>query len=344
MPKRDIVVIGASAGGVTALKELVGSLPAGFEAAVFVVQHLSPHSPSLLPQILNTASPLRAGHPRDGALIEAGRIYVAPPDHHLLLEDGRVLVKKGPKENRFRPSVDALFRSAAYTYGPRVIGVVLTGMLNDGTSGMWSIKRLGGLGVIQQPDEALYPSMPASVLEYVEVDHQVPVGEMGPLLTRLVQEPAPDARALSPEEDERMQTEVKIAAQKNAFDMGILEMGAPTALTCPECHGALVQLKEGKLIRYRCHTGHSFTASSLLAEVTRAVEESLWSVTRGLEETVMLLEQTGQTFAEAGHPAEAEQFFEKARQTRERSRHIQEFTFDQEQLSEDSRFNGAARK
>ncbi len=342
MPKRDIVVIGASAGGVLALKELVSLLPANFEAAVFVVQHVSPHSPSYLPQILNMAGFLKAEHPRDGETIEVGRIYVAPPDHHLLIEEGRVLVKRGPKENRFRPSVDALFRSAAYTYGPRVIGVVLTGMLNDGTSGMWSVKRLGGLGIIQQPDEAMYPSMPTSVLEYVDVDHQVPIGELGALLTRLIHEPAPDPRALSPEEAERMQTEVKIAAQKNAFDMGIQEMGHPSTLTCPECHGALVQLKEGKLIRYRCHTGHSYTASALLSEVTESVEASLWSVIRGLEETILLLDQTAQAFTDVGQPDEATPFLEKARQTRERARRLHEFTFQQEQVSGESRFNRLA--
>jgi len=164
MPKRDIVVIGASAGGVYASQDLVASLPEDFDAAIFVVLHVAAHSPSFLPNILKASGALVAVHPNDGEAIASGRIYVAPPDHHLLIEGNRVLVKKGPKENRFRPSIDALFRSAAYTFGPRVIGVVLTGMLNDGTSGMWSVKRLGGVGIIQEPAEALYPSMPASVL------------------------------------------------------------------------------------------------------------------------------------------------------------------------------------
>ncbi len=175
MAKRDIVVIGASAGGVDALKTLAAALPADFGATLFVVLHVSPHSPSYLPDILNYADPLKATHPRDGEPIQRGHIYVAPPDHHLLIEYDQVLVKKGPKENRFRPSIDALFRSAAYNYGSRVIGVVLTGMLDDGTSGLWSVKRMGGLGIIQQPDDAPYASMPDSVLQYVEVDYQVPI-------------------------------------------------------------------------------------------------------------------------------------------------------------------------
>lgn len=324
------------------MRELVASLPEEFDAAIFVVLHVSAHSPSFLPNILKASGALVAVHPKDGEAIASGRIYVAPPDHHLLVEGNRVLVKKGPKENRFRPSIDALFRSAAYTFGPRVIGVVLTGMLNDGTSGMWSVKRLGGVGIIQEPAEALYPSMPASVLEYVDVDYRVPLADIAPLLCRLITEPAPATQALPAEELNQLKMEVAIASEKNAFEMGVQRLGEHTALTCPECHGALSRLHEGKLVRYRCHTGHSFTASSLLAEVTKSVEESLWGVVRGLEETAMLLEQTGQTFTDAGHETEAEAFFKKARETRERARRLHEFTYEQEQMSEESRFNGAA--
>lgn len=336
MPTRDIIVIGASAGGVHALKELMQALPEDFNAAVFVVLHVAPHAPSHLPKILTSVGGMKAVHPRDGESFEAGRIYVAPPDHHLLLEEGRVLVKKGPKENRFRPSIDALLRSAAYNYGPRVIGVVLTGLLDDGTSGMWSVKRFDGLSVIQEPADALYPSMPTSVLEYVDVDYRLPLAELGPLLCRLVEETIPEQRPVPAEETQQLQTEVKIAAQKNGFDMGIHRMGENSPLTCPECHGALIQLKEGKLIRYRCHTGHAYTASSLLAEVTESVEALLWSVIRGLEETVMLLDQTAQTFTDAGLPDEAAPFLEKARETRERAQRLHEFTFRQEQFSGES--------
>ena len=341
MTKRDIVVIGASAGGVTALRNLVASLPRDFAAPIFVVQHLSPFAPSYLPQILSHAGPLKAGHPYDGEPIRAGRIYVAPPDHHLLLESDeatgdRVIVKKGPKENRFRPSIDALFRSAAYTFGTRVIGVVLTGLLNDGTSGMWSVKRLGGLGIVQQPEDALYPSMPESVLEYVAPDWVVPLTEIGPLLSRLTEESAPDKPELDTQEMNRIETEVRIAAQENAFDMGILDMGKLTPLTCPECSGALVSFKEGKLIRYRCHTGHAYTASALLAEVTKSVEEILWSGVRGLEETVILLEQSEQALAEAGDAEGAGQFAEKAQETRDRARRLHGFIFQHQQMSEEN--------
>src|SRR5687768_14648135 len=163
MAKRDIVVVGASAGGVKALTEFVRSIPQGFKGSVFVVLHIPAASPSNLPAILTRAGVLKAIHPNDGEKIKPGLIYVAPPDHHMLLEGTSVLVKKGPEENRFRPSIDALFRSAAYVYGSRVIGIVLSGLLNDGTSGLWSIKRLGGLTIIQEPGDADYPSMPINV-------------------------------------------------------------------------------------------------------------------------------------------------------------------------------------
>lgn len=335
MAKRDIIVIGASAGGVMALKELIATLPADFKAPIFIVQHLSASSPSFLPEILNHAGALKARHPRDGDLIQAGCIYVAPPDHHLLLEADHVVVKKGPKENRFRPSIDALFRSAAYTFGTRVIGVVLTGLLNDGTSGMWSVKRLGGVGIIQEPEDALYPSMPESVLEYVEVDYVVPVARMAGLLVELTQETAPAEPTLTTDEQKRLETEIQIAAQVNAFDMGILDLGKLTPLTCPECSGALVSISEGKLIRYRCHTGHAYTASALLSELTKSVEDTLWSGVRGLEETVILLDQSEKVLAEAGDADGAEQFASKARETRERARRLHEFVYNQERISED---------
>ncbi|RAK00531.1 two-component system chemotaxis response regulator CheB [Larkinella arboricola] len=328
MAKRDIIVIGASAGGVYALKELVAGLPADFGASIFIVQHVSPHAPSLLPKILEHVGYLPVHHPEDGELVQPGHIYVAPPDHHLLIEYDQVIVKKGPKENRFRPSIDALFRSAAYRYGSRVIGVVLTGLLDDGTSGLWTVKRLGGLGIIQSPEDALYASMPRSVLEYVEVDHIVPMSEMAELLVELTQQPAPEQPVIEEEEASRLEAEINIAAQDNAFNMGILDMGALTPLTCPECNGSLVSIKEGKIIRYRCHTGHAFTASSLLAEVSKTVEENLWKSVKSLEETIILLEQSGKVLSE-GNNETAQEYFAKAKETRKRSDVLRNFIFEQ---------------
>jgi len=324
--KRTIIVIGTSAGGVSALQELVAGFPADFGASVFVVQHVSADAPSFLPAILSRAGKLPASHPQDGDPIQPGHIYIAPPDFHLLIEPGRVLVRKGPKENRFRPSIDALFRSAAYTYGPRVIGVVLTGLLNDGTSGMWSVKRMGGLCVIQEPDDALYPSMPTSVLEYVDVDYTTPLAEIAATLCRLVAEPVTALPELSQAEKIRLQTEIEIAAQANAFDLGIVNMGKPTTLTCPECNGVLMSIEEGKLTRYRCHTGHAFTPDSLLAELSKTVEETHWQVVRGLEEAVMLLEQMTQNYIDLGRYDEADRFRQKTEETR--ARQVRKQIFD----------------
>lgn len=339
MAKHDIIVIGASAGGVYALKELAASLPPDFKAAIFIVQHLSSTAPSFLPKILSSVGPLKAEHPADGDPIRFGHIYIAPPDHHLLIESDRILVKRGPKENRFRPSIDALFRSAAYSCGTRVIGVVLTGLLDDGTSGMWSIKRLGGIGIIQDPDDAMYPSMPNSVLEYVEVDHRVSIAGLAPLLCQLTEKTPAEIQLLPAEEAKRIRTEVEIAAQKNAFDMGIQKIGEPSSLTCPECHGALVQLNEGKLVRYRCHTGHAFTASFLLSEVSKSVEDSLWNAVRALEEAITLLEQKRISLEDSGHKEEVKQVVREIHHTRQQARRLHEFIFNDSLITEPKTFS-----
>ena len=261
--KRDIIVIGASAGGVSALEQLVKGLPKDFPGSIFIVLHVPPFSPSKLPIILSRAVNLEVKHPKGEESIEPGKIYVAPPDHHMMIEEGKVVVSKGPKENRFRPSIDALFRSAAYVYGSRVIGIILTGSLDDGTSGMWTLKRFGGVAICQDPEEAAFPEMPQSVLEHVETDYKVNLAEMGGLLARLLEESVKDKRDIPEIEEKRLSMEIKIASSDNAFERGIMDMGDMAAFTCPSCHGALVKLKEGNRVRYRCHTGHAFSASAL---------------------------------------------------------------------------------
>jgi two-component system chemotaxis response regulator CheB len=241
-PHRDVVVIGASAGGVTALLALAKTLPADFPAPIFVVLHVPADSPSIMPELLNSVAALEARHPQNGETVRAGVIYLAPPDHHLLLEDTRVLVTRGPKENCFRPSIDALFRSAAYTYGPRVIGVVLTGYLNDGTSGLWTVQRLGGLAIVQDPHDAEQPAMPTNALAFVEADHLVPLSRLGALLVRLTLEPAPAKVQLPAAELDLLKIELTIAKQGGGFELGIIDKGQLTPFTCPDCHGALTQL------------------------------------------------------------------------------------------------------
>src|SRR5688572_26954993 len=186
---RDIIVIGASAGGVQAVMEIARHLPAEFDASIFVVIHTSPDSPGILPVLIDRAGPLSCAHAIDREIIRRGHIYVAPPDRHLLIRDDMVICTRGPKENGFRPAVDPLFRTAARRFGPRVIGIILSGGLDDGTMGLLNIKQNGGVAIAQDPGEAIFPSMPASAIQNVEVDHVLPVAEMAAVLARLVAEP-----------------------------------------------------------------------------------------------------------------------------------------------------------
>ncbi|WP_426061717.1 chemotaxis protein CheB [Hymenobacter sp. B1770] len=337
--KRDIIVIGASSGGITALLELVKSLPKDFPAPIFVVQHLPPDSPSILAPMLNTVSSLEVKHPEDGEKFEPGTIYVAPPDHHLLIEGDHVNITRGPKENRFRPSVDALFRSAAYSFGSRVIGVVLTGYLDDGTSGLWSVQRMGGLAVVQDPHDALSPAMPANALEYVKADYVVPLAEMAALLVQLATKPAPAKPRVTAAEMDLLKIELTIAKRDNAFELGIIDKGILTPYTCPDCHGALTQLVEGKLIRFRCHTGHAYTVSALLSEVTESVESMLYQSMRGLEETKMLLTHLGNHFVAQKQLSVSKLFFRKAEETGEQARVVHDSILKHEAISGDLQFN-----
>ena len=332
-----IVVVGASAGGVDGLQALAAGLPADLDAAVFVVLHIQPDVPSHLPQILSRHGPLPAAHAADGEPVRPGRIYVARPDHHLLVDGERVAITHGPRENRFRPSIDALFRSAAYTRGAGVVGVVLSGALDDGTSGLWSIKRMGGATVVQDPRQASFDSMPLSAMQQVDIDHVAPAERIGSLVARLVgARPGAGAQTPPPDLVERLRIETQVAASANAFRHGILRFGEASVLTCPECHGALVRLVEGALVRYRCHTGHGFTASALLAGITESIEPTLWEVTRALEESVMLLDDTAHHLAQSGRPDEAARFFDKARRTARRAHALQELAIRHEHLSHDA--------
>ena len=329
------ITIGASAGGLEPLRDVVSQLPADFPAPVFVVMHLPANHRSYLPEILSKTGPLPALHPEDNTNIEAGVIYVAPPDHHLLVDNGSVAVKRGPKENGFRPSVDALFRSAAYSYGPGAIGVVLSGALYDGASGLWSIKRLGGIAIVQEPYQAEYPSMPRSALEYVDADYRVHSQAIGPLLTRLTQEQSmleEQVRNSREEDTRRMAIETQIAAGVNLPEKTILELGPLSPFTCPECRGSLVRISEGNLFRFRCHTGHGFSADALLEGLMETVNNLVWQTTRGFQEASMLLEHFGRHVQENGGSVEAERFLAKARELNQQASQFQSFATDRESL------------
>jgi two-component system chemotaxis response regulator CheB len=302
MQPRHLVVVGTSAGGIEALRQLVAGFPANFPAAIAVVMHTSPQSPGILHDILARAGPLRAVSPKGIERLRAGYIYVAPPDFHLLVEPGRVCVTKGPKENRFRPAIDPLFRSAAQVYGPNTIGVVLTGNLDDGAAGLWAIKQLGGVTVVQDPSDALFPAMPQNALESVKVDHVVRLAEIPPLLGRLTARPAVDAPHQVPQV---MEVEVKIAKQDDPLKAGVGNIGEPSSFACPECHGVLLQLKEGGRIRFRCHTGHAYSAESLLADIREQIEVQLWNAIRAMQEGNLLMHAMAEHVDKA-HPSLAD--------------------------------------
>jgi two-component system chemotaxis response regulator CheB len=303
--KKDIVVIGTSAGGIEALRELVGGLPADFPAAVFVVLHTSPDSPGILASILERAGELSAVCVSKAEAIKPGCIYVARPDHHLVIARGLARATRGPKENRFRPAVDPLFRSAAQAYGARVIGIILTGGLDDGTVGLAAVKKLGGTAIVQDPQDALAPSMPLSALAHVEVDHCVPLAQMAALLTRLTTAEVQEKGVLAVPEQIRI--EVDIAKEHNALEAGVMSLGAPSIYACPECHGVLLQVKseaEQGHLRFRCHTGHAYSMHSLLAEMNERTEESLGSAVRAIEEHVLLLRHLASHIGSDSPPAQ----------------------------------------
>jgi two-component system, chemotaxis family, protein-glutamate methylesterase/glutaminase len=317
VPGRDIVVAGASAGGVEALVELVRGLPDDFPAALFVVLHVPSHGTSVLPAILARAGPLAAAHANDGEEICPGRIYVAPPDHHLLLRRGRVRVVRGPRENGHRPAVDPLFRTAARWYGRRTVGVVLSGTLDDGTAGLAAIKRRGGIAIVQHPEDAHFTGMPDSALENVEVDHCRAASEIGAILGELVRQPVSVEGEAPMSED--MQREAEIAE----FELDAIESdghpGAVSGFTCPECNGALWELRDGNVLRFRCRVGHAYSSATLLDEQAATLETALWTAFRALEERAALARRLLERAKAGGHNYAVTRFAEQAREAEERA-------------------------
>jgi two-component system chemotaxis response regulator CheB len=277
MAHRDIVVIGGSAGSLEVLKTIFSRLPHDLPAAIFVVVHTSADNPGILPQILAKAGPLPAVHATDGHLIERGHIYIAPPNHHLLVKQDRMLVTRGPRENGFRPAVDPLFRTAARAFGPRTIGVVLSGGLDDGTHGLMHIQRAGGLTVVQDPQTALIESMPLSAIRTIAIDYVMNAFGIGPLIAQLTSDKV-DALPPSGEEPSDV-AEVGTAALAEGKPNG-----KPSPITCPQCGGALWEGNEAGLPYFRCHVGHGYTPDGLLAAKQMNLEDVLWTSLRVLEE------------------------------------------------------------
>jgi two-component system, chemotaxis family, protein-glutamate methylesterase/glutaminase len=331
MRTKHLVVIGSSAGGIEVLRELVAALPQEFPAPLCIVQHTSPQSPAILHTILGLAGTLPATNARDRDRLEPGHIYVAPPDRHVLIEPGIIRVTRGARENRFRPAIDPLFRSAAQVYGPAVIGVVMTGNLDDGTAGLWAIKQLGGVAIVQDPDDAMFPAMPRNAMNHARVDYAVPARELSPLLVRLTSEAAVEQPEIPVPRS--MEVEVKIAKEQNALDAGLQAISEPSPYACPECHGVLLQLKEGGRIRFRCHTGHAYSRESLLAAVSEGIDESLWTAVRALEEGQMLLQAMADHFKQHHDVREAESLAARADEARRQSNLVRKLVTEREQLT-----------
>lgn len=302
--RRDIIVIGASTGGLEAFRRVLQPLPADLPAAIFVVLHTHTTGSARLPEILNGGGPFKSAYAIHGEPIEHGRVYVAPPDNHLIVDRDYVHVVRGPRENGHRPAVDPLFRSAARAYGARVIGVLLTGALDCGTAGLMVIKAQGGTVIVQDPDEALQPEMPRNALNHVDVDHVVGVARIASLLARFVRIPVRPPPAMQ----NGVLAEIEAATAQ------------PAEVVCPSCGGVMTESTVNALTRFRCHTGHTFTLDGLAAEQARALEGALWAAVRALEESETLARRM------ASHAALdlGERFKEKAETMKRHARRIQQ--------------------
>lgn len=303
---RDIVVIGASTGGIGALRVLVRDLPEDLPAAIFVVMHVG--ATSHLAAILDRGSTLPVVKAENGAAIEHGRIHVAVPGKHLLLHDNHILLRRGARENHARPAIDPLFRSAAASFGGRVIGVVLSGALSDGTAGLRAIKRCNGLAVVQDQEDADMPEMPQSALQHVEVDHVVPMHAMGALLGKLTRQEA----APTPEIPLDIRLEAAIAAQELAGMKMDDMLGEPSRFTCPECHGTLWEIEDGSLLRYRCHVGHAFSADAVQSAQGEEVDRLLGTLLRAQQERAGLARRMAEYERQSGRTSLADQLARRA--------------------------------
>ncbi len=323
MPNRDIVVIGASAGGIEALQDLCSRLPADLDATILIAMHTSPHSNGLLPRVLSRAGPLDAIHPQDRQPIRKGLIYVAPPDHHLLVERGYVRVIQGPRENHSRPAIDPLFRSAAAAYGPRVIGVILTGLLDDGTSGLMVVRAHGGSAVVQDPRTAMFPAMPTNALERVPEAYVASLVDISSLLLTLISEQVPDATSVPLADLAKRETRIA------ELDMSEVEkeshVGTPSTFACPECGGVLWEIDQEGLLRYRCRVGHAYTAKHLDEEQRHTIEVALWSALRALEESASLYRRMAQRVHDSLHHETEAAYQERAANAAENARNLRDF-------------------
>ena len=313
MGNRDIIVIGGSAGATAPLKQILGRLPADLRAAVFVVLHIPAQGIGILSTVAAAAARLPVVQAESGMVIRNGQIYLAAPDHHLLILQSHVMLGRGPRENMVRPAIDPLFRSAALHYGPRVIGVVLSGLLSDGASGLNAIKRCGGVALVQDPTDAIADEMPLRAMEGTTVDLCVPGAKIGDILTDMVCEPAGTVLPIPPE----IRLEVEIAAGERIGSESLVGIANPAALTCPACGGVLSKVKMGRPLRFRCQVGHAYTADALAKEQESRVDEALRVALRIIEERAELVHRMAEDGRQSGRVAVAKMYETRASEYRE---------------------------
>ena len=313
MDNRDIIVIGGSSGATAPLKSILGGLSADLPASVFVVLHIPSRSVGLLSIVASAAGPLPTREAEDGLKIERGHVYIGAPDHHLILVDGHIRLGRGPRENMVRPAIDPLFRSAAMSYGPRVIGVVLSGLLGDGASGLNAIKRCGGMALVQDPEDAIADEMPRRALEATVADLCIPSAKLGDVLSDLARQTAGPRLPVPPE----IRLEVDIAMGERLDSALLGKIADPAALTCPACGGVLSKIRTGNPLRFRCQVGHAYSADILANEQEGRVDEALRVALRIIEERAELVSRMAEEGRESGRRAVAEMYQERAKEYRQ---------------------------
>lgn len=315
MAKRDIIVIGGSAGSTEPLRRMLADLPRDFPAAIFVTTHIPSTHASYLPELLDQATALPVAAAIDGRPIEPGRVYLPTSDRHLLLIDSTVRLGLGPHENMARPAIDPMFRSAALSFGPRAVGVILSGMLNDGASGLFSIKEAGGTAIVQHPVDAKADGMPRAALEAADIDYVAPASDLADVLSRVV---ALDAGPVRPAPDSLI-FEVEVAAGRRSGSDLLGRFAEPAPITCPDCGGVLSEVQGQRPLRFRCQIGHAYTAEELVAHSGK-VDEAIRVALRIMEERVELVERMARDARSTGRWAVAELYEQRGDEYRRYAR------------------------
>lgn len=305
-----LIVIGASAGGIEALTEIVRNLPGDFPAPIAIVVHMNPEGPNALVEILKRRTTLKVVAARDHAPIVAGEITVAVPNHHLMVQDSSYRVVAGPRHNRNRPSIDTLFRSAARAYGAGTVGVVLSGLLDDGAVGLVEIKEFGGVGVVQQPEDALFDSMPRNAIAADHPDFVVPLVEIPAKLAEIARRPMPKNGNGS---KRPKQVPISLARKDESVEEHEHKDGKPAIYTCPECSGTMWEKQQGGTMHYECRVGHTYSQLGMEEAKRDALEQAMWVALRTLEESASLARRMSERARQRNHVMVARRWEELAK-------------------------------